>query len=232
MRELVDAVVVDWEPAQWQKNQRRKVSSVVVPALFDAQAYLREVLEIQPPPARLVPYLAPLASAEFAHSISATEMWLHVTGSEVDHYRKLARRSDEITGQMVHEMVHCVMFGQNRDNTLLEKAAGEGVAYVAQAYVCHEMLDVPLDQTLLGVPVDAEDLLEGFYQCPHLEVDLATEDKGVQAAFKEWITGDVYPGTYIGYGEALGVACVRSWVQDYGYDLATIIQWPAEKIIS
>lgn len=226
-------IEIDCRTAGWQRHRARYIRQALQSSLDYAEDYIERVLEIPSTVQRVTPYLAWRKKTQQARGgvILPTQFMLDLSRPEVDH-KKLEALDIEITPVCVHEMIHCIRASFFPDmNVLLENIATEGLAYYAQAMAEHEMFDVALEATVLHDELDAETLLEELYDEPRLLESVPDTLYSDRELGNEWLFNR-QTNEYFHWGQRLGIWCVKSWVEDYNYSLASVIEMPAEEIIT
>lgn len=226
-------IEIDCRAAGWQRQRAHYIRQALQSPLDYAEDYVERVLEVPSTVQRVTPYLGWRKSTEQTRggADSPTQFTLEFSRPEVDH-KKLEALDREITSVCVHEMIHCVRASQFPDmNVLLENIASEGLAYYAQAMAEHEMFNVPLEDTVLHDKLHIEPLLEELYNEPRLLESVPKTLYQDAELGNEWLF-NVQDKTYYNWGQRLGLWCVKSWAEDYGYPFAEIIKMPADEILA
>lgn len=230
----MSAIKLNW--GGWNiPSQRRYVASEIEPAVDVAEDYVEKVLEIERTAQRLGIYRGE-RGRNFARggSASATALELYITKDEIKR-RKLGAIFSEIATTLIHELVHCTRVSLFPDKRLIELIASEGLAYYAQASSYAEVFDVPLQETIIGhtdLDLHGEYLVHTLYGDKKLDEPVAESRKGgaTQSRYvDQWLRCDSEGFPNCGL---LGTWCVRSWIDDYGYDFATLMTMPAEELIA
>lgn len=130
----------------------------------------------------------------------------------------------------VHEMMHSAREHEfPHDNSVIERIASEGLAYTAQAYAEQDIFDVPYEKTVLHDNINGNLMLEMLYNDPLCYKDITT------GTYEELWKNDWLYGAKkepFSWGQRLGIWCVKSMIDDYGFDFPQLLKLPSEEIIA
>lgn len=224
-------IQIDCRAAGWQTQRARYLRHSLQEPLDYADDYVTRVLEVPSVVERMTPYLSwrKPEMATRGSVDSPSRFTIEVGRIEVDR-KKLHQKDDVLTTVSVHEMVHCnrmQLFPQV--DTLIENIASEGLAYYAQESASIDIFSSPREQTCLDDEIDGEQVLGLLYEEPRLyeQVDLYADEY----LKNEWLYNKE-DREYFHWGQRLGIWCVKSWIEDYGYTFKEVFEMPAEDMLA
>lgn len=191
---------------------------------------MTEILDTRPIVKRIAPWIGG-RSASFPRAVTISPRAVTISPNKIEIYlgrvevdrKKLHMKDCELTGATVHEMTHSYRESLFPSSTkLIERIASEGLAYFAQSKVEQEVFGVPFEDTLLNDNLDGENLLNLLYADPTAYLEFAENSDWLYGHHKEPYS----------WGQRLGIWCVKSWSDDYGYDFSTLIQMPPEELLA
>lgn len=222
-------VTFDWKTGAWPRAERRYASEYLVEAFSFAHDYVTRVLGLHATTTLVRPHETYRRTQTRAVSIDTNIIEIYFTEDEIRH-RKLAKKDQELTTTLVHEMIHGIresVFAYGCGG-IVERIASEGIAYVAQAYAEMDIFDAPHTATVLHDVIPAHNLLYELYNEPHFDTDLKDHPNG-EYDLDCWMKdGSSRP---YGIGQRLGVHCVKEMIEQQGHDFLGIIHMPAQDII-
>lgn len=220
---------LDFRAGLWNPSRRKYLTEELPPAIELAEEYLSHSLGFESSATRVLPYLGRRKELARGGSVSASTFDLYFCNSEL-RYRKLGHIFGEITAVSAHEMAHCtreLYFPE--DFSLLEIIASEGIANVVQAYIEQDVFDILYENTILADEIDGPSVLHNLFDDPLCYIDVPSETPKNQSPH-EWL----YEKDCKNYswGARIGVWCVKSYIDEHGYDFPMLLRLPAEEILA
>lgn len=197
--------------------------------MYCAEDYMREVLGVDTTVTQVRSFIGGRSNFPRAVSLSSTAIEFYFSSAEVDR-RKLHLKDFELTPVAVHEMIHSARELEfPRNYSIIERIASEGLAYVAQAYAEQDLFDIPYEKTNLNDNIDGNLVLEQLYNDPLSKKDISTGTHE-ELLKNDWLytpNQEVFT-----WGQRLGIWCVQSMINEFGYDFPMLLSTPAEEIVA
>lgn len=215
-------IEIAWGGGQWRPVDRRACRDSVSTALALANDGL-DLFGIEyhvPKRARICRVARGFPGS--GESSGSRNLDLYIPHNPLIKRRKVERYIPHLATTGFHEVLHCVRSEViNKEETLRDTCASEGIAHIAEARFIKLLLPANEQDSMVVPPWDIELQAE--------LLDVMDMDEGEPYSYDAWFDNlgtDIYPAA----GVSLGVLAVQRKV-DAGYEIADIITMPTEEIL-
>ncbi len=202
----------------WKRSHRRYIKSFLKPCLEFGQSIVRESLRIPLDIDTVEVELCPRDVGYRATADSASQCSFYFKKYEITR-KKMEGCEDYYAWVATHEGVHCSRMNFINDDSIIELAATEGLAYAAEIHDCAEYVE-----DISGLGKEAEELLASFLEDPatHREGPPTEEEsKWLARGRNDWHN----------LAERIGMYCIQRHLCE-GYTYQDMIYAPPEDLIT